>query len=501
MLPSSRVNDGVCDCCDGADEHDGRTNCANTCVQAGAARRDAIRTKVHAAKGGVDRGRKIRDAAPALRRKWMDESATLEKDVAAQRAIVHDANVAKDVAEREESDATKAEDRLNKREAARNSSSTADESSPDESAESVPHASPTPPVEPGTEDDPEFPVDDPEEDRIPIDSPEAAELAKDLELEETEEERGQRIAQQWIHGDSESTGRVPPAPPDTSTDDADDDANLTPEERKKRDMDRMIAEAARNQAIAEGAGGIPAGAYESNTDAIPDPEPATSMGEAAGDLDADLGEEDDDETDDETDESGSGGGFFSSLFSGGKKPSKRGGRAIRDRATRAKKHANDKRDAHAQAQRTLTELEGKHADVTKRLSTFFGPNMELAHMVGECYVAKIETYKYEVCPFGDAKQDTTKLGTMKALELKEPRTMVFSSGERCWNGPSRSITVTLRCGGENVLAEMEEPSRCEYAATLYTPAACDAEEVEALERELAEMEEEARAAMGVRDEL
>jgi protein kinase C substrate 80K-H len=79
--------------------------------------------------------------------------------------------------------------------------------------------------------------------------------------------------------------------------------------------------------------------------------------------------------------------------------------------------------------------------------------------------------------------------------------MVFSSGERCWNGPSRSITVYLRCGGENVLAEVEEPSRCEYAATLYTPAACDAEEVEALERELAEMEEEARAAMGVHDEL
>ena len=266
-------------------------------------------------------------------------------------------------------------------------------------------------------------------------------------------------------------------------------------------MDRMIAEAARNQAIAEGAGGIPAGAYESNTDAIPDPEPATSMGEAAGDDADEEDDEMDDETDDETDESGSGGGFFSSLFSGGKKPSKRGGRAIRDRATRAKKHANDKRDVHAQAQRTLTELEGKHADVTKRLGTFFGPHMELAHMVGECYVAKIETYKYEVCPFGDAKQDTTKLGTMKALDVKEPRTMVFSSGERCWNGPSRSITVYLRCGGENVLAEVEEPSRCEYAATLYTPAACDAEEVEALERELAEMEEEARAAMGVHDEL
>ena len=49
---------------------------------------------------------------------------------------------------------------------------------------------------------------------------------------------------------------------------------------------------------------------------------------------------------------------------------------------------------------------------------------------------------------------------------------------------------------------MEEPSRCEYAAKLYTPAACDPGEVDALERELAEMEEEARAAMGApHDEL
>ena len=137
-------------------------------------------------------------------------------------------------------------------------------------------------------------------------------FAERKEAEETEEERGQRIAQQWIHGDSESTGRVePPAAHYTSTDDDEaDDANLTPEERKKRDMDRMIAEAARNQAIAEGAGGIPAGAYESNTDAIPDPEPATSMGEAAGDDADDADDEMDDETDDETDESGSGGGFF-----------------------------------------------------------------------------------------------------------------------------------------------------------------------------------------------
>ena len=31
-VPSSRVNDGVCDCCDGSDERDGATTCANRYV-------------------------------------------------------------------------------------------------------------------------------------------------------------------------------------------------------------------------------------------------------------------------------------------------------------------------------------------------------------------------------------------------------------------------------------------------------------------------------------
>ena len=118
----------------------------------------------------------------------------------------------------------------------------------------------------------------------------------------------------------------------------------------------------------------------------------------------------------------------------------------------------------------------------------------------------VEQYAaWRVCPFGDAKQDTTRLGTMQPVDVNDPRTMVFNGGERCWNGPVRSITVSLRRGGGgNRLADVEEPSRCEYAfAKLYTPAACDPGEVDALsERELAEMEEEARAAMGApHDEL
>ena len=501
----------MCDCCDGTDEHDGvLARCPNTCLAAGASRRDEIRARVSSARGGVDARRKILEGAPALRRRWQDESAKLEKDVAAQRDVVRDANVAKEAAEAEEKKATDAEDRLNKREASKNKGD--DDGSGNDTAvadTAVADAVPTP-TPTSTDAVDEYPVI--EDDAVPelqaIDDDDDTAVAG--EMEESEEERGRRIAQQWIHGDSESTGTAPAGAADaaepaaTAADDAAvPEPDLSPEERKRRDMDRLIAEAARNQALKESRGGIPAGAYGAMSDDVPDPEPATSMGEARGDVrggedgDADL--QGDEEEDGEEEEEGSGG-FFSSLFS---KKSGKSGKAIRDRATRAKKAANDKRDAHAQAQRTLTELEGKHKDVTKRLSTFFGPNMELAHMVGECYELAVEQYAYEVCPFGDAKQDTTRLGTMRPVDVNDPRTMVFDGGERCWNGPARSITVSLRCGGGGGrLADVEEPSRCEYAAKLYTPAACDPGEVDALERELAEMEEEARAAMGApHDEL
>ena len=121
-------------------------------------------------------------------------------------------------------------------------------------------------------------------------------------------------------------------------------------------------------------------------------------------------------------------------------------------------------------------------------------------MIGECYEAKVDKYAYSVCPFADAKQDSTRLGTMTPLVANPndpsevPSTFSFVAGESCWNGPKRSITVRLACGDATRLGEVTEPSRCEYAATLETPAACDERETETLEAELREMEAEAEAA-------
>jgi protein kinase C substrate 80K-H len=47
----SRVNDGICDCCDGSDEYAVAALCSNTCTELGAEARAqaADRQKLHAA--------------------------------------------------------------------------------------------------------------------------------------------------------------------------------------------------------------------------------------------------------------------------------------------------------------------------------------------------------------------------------------------------------------------------------------------------------------------
>lgn len=51
-------------------------------------------------------------------------------------------------------------------------------------------------------------------------------------------------------------------------------------------------------------------------------------------------------------------------------------------------------------------------------------------------------------------------------------TLVFDRGQRCWNGPARSLRVSLACGPEDILSTVAEPETCAYTAVLETPAAC-----------------------------
>jgi len=66
----------------------------------------------------------------------------------------------------------------------------------------------------------------------------------------------------------------------------------------------------------------------------------------------------------------------------------------------------------------------------------------------------------------------------------EKNELVFKGGQSCWNGPQRSLTVSLECGDKEVIHSVEETSKCVYAMRFSTPAICDIKHANALKLEL-----------------
>ena len=97
---------------------------------------------------------------------------------------------------------------------------------------------------------------------------------------------------------------------------------------------------------------------------------------------------------------------------------------------------------------------------------------------------------YEMCPYGEASQkeggSSTKLGSWEGVKVREDgtRALSFTNGQTCWNGPARSLQVLMRCGVDNLIKDVQEPSRCVYEMTFTTPAVCNAEHAKKLQQEL-----------------
>ena len=113
---------------------------------------------------------------------------------------------------------------------------------------------------------------------------------------------------------------------------------------------------------------------------------------------------------------------------------------------------------------------------------------------GRCFSARLctggcaeasERYDWTLCPFGEVSQtpvsasgggrprptslgrfagwSTVRLPTLASPFEWEPRsTWLHSEGERCWDGPPRSVRVELRCAPESRLVAVEEDGKCAY---------------------------------------
>lgn len=414
-VPASRVDDGVCDCCDGSDETTNgwkKIECENTCVVEARARRVELVRRIGDAKKGLKAKASAESKSSGARRGWEKELAHLESALAGQREGLESLKLAAEEAEEEERKLKEEEaEKKAKEEEARRANEAAAMATDASDAEDG-----------GGEMQPSDYGTGPEDSSIESDTAEVSSSSPSSN-EESAEERGKRIASQWISDEGQ---------PD------------------------------------ESAGEEPAEMHDESFD--------TNMY---------SGPDTDDVYDEDMEEERSVTSKIGSIF--GRIAKKFTSRSADERLAA---EAKAKRAAYQDELNKVNDAESKIETLKKNLNRNYGPNGELLPLVGQCFEARVDKYKYKACPFGEAKQDGTRLGSNSDTEVSDAGELMlkFTEGERCWNGPSRSLALTLKCGDRDSLESVEEPSRCEYSATLYTPQACKQSDVDALETELAELE-------------
>lgn len=148
--------------------------------------------------------------------------------------------------------------------------------------------------------------------------------------------------------------------------------------------------------------------------------------------------------------------------------------ALIDEATKA-------RDQLHEAEKGVNELTTEIRQLEDKLDRDYGLDDEYYPLDNECFDFEDLEYVYSLCLFNKATQKPKSGGSDVNLgfwnnwagsEANKYSHMKFDRGLTCWNGPARSVLVTVSCGKENQLISVIEPSRCEYAMEFLTPAAC-----------------------------
>ncbi|EYU32823.1 hypothetical protein MIMGU_mgv1a003804mg [Erythranthe guttata] len=434
ILYSSRVNDGICDCCDGSDEYDGKTKCLNTCWEAGKTARDKLKKKIATYVEGVTLRRQEIEKAKLAIAKEEGELSKLKDEEKILKPLVEKLKERKEQIEKVEE-----EERL-RIEKEENKKKEAEEAEKKETkAEDIEHAHDDIQDNIGTVDQP----------------PQDENIGEDTESL-SREELGRRIASRWTGEKTDQHEEVDASSPDKdhqNTDELSNETNYDEEdnaytsEEDEHKFDDDDDDDSKDQVDDFG------------TDDHYNPTPSQKL-----------------DSDDESDFSDISGTSGSSWLEKIQKTVKTMLDAVKLFQTPVNiSDAAHVRKEYDESSAKLSKIQSRISSLTKKLNQDLGPEKEFYSFYGQCFETKQNKYVYKVCPFKQATQvegySTTRLGSWEKFE-DSYRVMQFLNGDKCWNGPDRSMKVKLRCGLKNELTDVDEPSRCEYMALLATPALC-----------------------------
>ena len=156
----------------------------------------------------------------------------------------------------------------------------------------------------------------------------------------------------------------------------------------------------------------------------------------------------------------------------------------------------DAREALKSAQDSLRDIEDKIRDRQEDLEQDLGPGGIFRALRDSCFKMDAGEYEYEHCFLDRTSQISKKNGPTVSLGAfqkvgevhvdevdestghiaKTPRTTLeYGHGQKCWNGPQRSMTVVLECGEKEEIVQVREDEMCVYSMVAKTPAVCPAE--------------------------
>ncbi|KAH7299731.1 hypothetical protein KP509_24G026500 [Ceratopteris richardii] len=464
---SSRVNDGICDCCDGSDEYDGKITCSNTCAKAGKVLRERLEKKISIFKAGLEIRKRDVEHAKVTIAKEKSELSVLKQEEKKLKDQVQGLKVKKEAIEKAEQ-----EEKLQreKEEKARKESETDDAS---EQASKVEAES-----EVAVSEDITREVQEAE-----TESAEQSEIEDGTHSDLSKEEVGH-----LGHSETESAEQ-------SEIEDGSSHSDLSKEELGRLVASRWTGENPNIDQEVEGADEEEHSGHDRSTyDDRDNEHPDEASGEDEDDDDDDEREDADDhnEEDEDSNTVDSTDDVFTDDFHWwGRLKHKL--KSISDAIARPFKSPVDTSEADAvrklfkEATSKLNDLQAKISELEKKLEQDFGKGGEFFSLYGQCYELQMNKYTYKICPFKNAVQmegrSTTSLGMWDGFK-DDYKYMHFARGDRCWNGPDRSLRVKLRCGAKIELRDVDEPSRCEYVAELSTPALCLQERLIVLEQRL-----------------